>query len=1514
MANVYTSDAASTSGATIKSSKSSTLLSGTSYADKIYNTGSKATISVGGGNDSIYNNGASVKIYAGDGNDTIYNYTKGDRSYIDLGDGNDTIYSPDGDYMTIYGGAGNDTIRGKYWTSSISAGEGNDYISIGGGSKNTVNAGTGNDTIISAITSGVMYQYTGGNDLIKGWTSKDTISLTSANWSASTVGSNVIISVEGSGAITLNSAKSKTLNIYPESISSSTSDDTVSTTGVTVKSSKSSTLLAGTSVADKIYNTGSKATISVGSGDDSIYNNGASVKMYAGDGNDTIYNYNSGDRSYIDLGDGNDTIYAPDGDYMTIYGGAGNDTIRGKYWTSSISAGEGNDYISIGGGASNTVNAGTGNDTIISAVTKGVMYQYTGGNDLIKGWTSKDTISLTSANWSASTVDSNVIISVEGSGAITLNSAKSKTLNIYPESVEPVITGVSIKSSKSSTLLSGTSVGDTIYNTGSKATISVGSGDDSIYNNGASVKMYAGEGNDSVYNYNSGDRSYIDLGDGDDTIYSTDGDYMTIYGGAGVDTIRGKYWTSSINAGEGNDYISIGGGASNTVDAGTGNDTIISAVTNGILYQFTGGNDLISGWTSKDTMSVTSSWSTSTVDNDVIVSVSSGKVTLSGATGKTIRIYPESLATGLSLKNTIASTLLTGTAYADSIVNTGAKVTISVGGGEDTISNTANNVSISASGDNYISNSGGSSIKIFAGTGDDTIINSGARATISISGGTNAVTNSGTYASISTGSGVDNIKNTASSVTISAGTGKDTVTNSGASARIYGGDGNDYISNTAKSAYIYGGAGADTIYNSGSSTYLEGGAAADVISISSGSSITVNAGAGNDTIYNGTSIGVLFNYTSGDGNDYISAWKSTDSISISSGDWTASTVGNNVIVSVEGSGTVTLIGAKGKTLNIYPEVETVSTDTVDTGVSAQDVIKSFMKSLDTTKNSGVAALNEAVSVATGGYFKDAQSAIDAMVSDCQSVGNSYTFLSNKCGIVLNNTDTGAISGYDAGGSSTIKTAESIVLESGSLNSSFTDDSFTVNGLTIQLASLNSSGIDTLSYSDLTSDDQRYIWQGLKTWWAESSLDLIAESYGDNFSFYTNSSASTKTLYFGFNNSSSSGLLATTWNWYDEGITAWLGLTVNLAYYYDMDTSDNNGLSAYSSVGYLDRTLSHELTHAVMAVNIDYFNDLPQFIKEGMAELTHGIDDARYYTIYNLGGNYSSLNSALDLTNTSTGSANAYAGGYMFLRYLAKQGAENYGSTYSALIDDPVGLYEGETILTATSDFSDDMIDLTNYVNIKTVDAADVESKVMIIGNIDDNLIKSGSGNDTISANTGDDTIDGGSGNDKIFGDAGNDILFGETGNDTLSGGSGNNTLTGGSGNDIFVHAAGNDLITDYAAGQDKILLTEGNILGASISGSNVVFALDNSTVTVKGGKNKNITVIDSDGNESTQKYSTTTISESIFFDDTNFLSTSAQIDDISAITETNYSVSDIETSTSYDIFKPDEKFIVASNK
>ena len=88
----------------------------------------------------------------------------------------------------------------------------------------------------------------------------------------------------------------------------------------------------------------------------------------------------------------------------------------------------------------------------------------------------------------------------------------------------------------------------------------------------------------------------------------------------------------------------------------------------------------------------------------------------------------------------------------------------------------------------------------------------------------------------------------------------------------------------------------------------------------------------------------------------------------------------------------------------------------------KDIIQSFMKSLDDTAESGTAALDEAVRACSD--FESAQAVVDKMVKDCQSAGSATEFLEEKCGIILNNADTGAITGSDMGGSDA-KTAESI---------------------------------------------------------------------------------------------------------------------------------------------------------------------------------------------------------------------------------------------------------------------------------------------------------------------------------------------------------------------------------------------------------------------------------------------------------------------------------------------------------
>ncbi len=87
---------------------------------------------------------------------------------------------------------------------------------------------------------------------------------------------------------------------------------------------------------------------------------------------------------------------------------------------------------------------------------------------------------------------------------------------------------------------------------------------------------------------------------------------------------------------------------------------------------------------------------------------------------------------------------------------------------------------------------------------------------------------------------------------------------------------------------------------------------------------TIEGGTGNDSIYNsGTK--VLFKYKYGDGDDTITGFGSTDTLSITGSSYTSITSGNNVIIKVGNAnstwlgtknGSITLVGAKGKTLNI----------------------------------------------------------------------------------------------------------------------------------------------------------------------------------------------------------------------------------------------------------------------------------------------------------------------------------------------------------------------------------------------------------------------------------------------------------------------------------------------------------------------------------------------------------------------------------------------------------------------
>ena len=93
------------------------------------------------------------------------------------------------------------------------------------------------------------------------------------------------------------------------------------------------------------------------------------------------------------------------------------------------------------------------------------------------------------------------------------------------------------------------------------------------------------------------------------------------------------------------------------------------------------------------------------------------------------------------------------------------------------------------------------------------------------------------------------------------------------------------------------------------------------------------------------------------------------------------------------------------------------------------------------------------------------------------------------------------------------------------------------------------------------------------------------------------------------------------------------------------------------------------------------------------------------------------------------------------------------------------------------------------------------------GSEQNDVIISGSGNDSVLALAGDDVVTGGDGDDSLKGDGGNDVLFGENGNDTLDGGFDNDSLLGGDGNDVLDGSLDNDSLAG-GAGDD---LLEGSL-------------------------------------------------------------------------------------------------------
>ena len=548
----------------------------------------------------------------------------------------------------------------------------------------------------------------------------------------------------------------------------------------------------------------------------------------------------------------------------------------------------------------------------------------------------------------------------------------------------------------------------------------------------------------------------------------------------------------------------------------------------------------------------------------------------------------------------------------------------------------------------------------------------------------------------------------------------------------------------------------------------------------------------------------------------------------------------------------------------------------------QEVIKKFMAALDTTDKKGEAALDEAIkNCSTFNSFKELKT---ALIRDCKAAG-ADNFLKTYCGIDYSTDDTGAITGSDAGGSKS-KTETDVVPENGNLDMSFTGDSFVVDGLTVELG-------DGKTFDDLNTTE-KFIWQGLKTWWVKGALDLIAESYGDNFSFTSNSSATVNKIAVSFY-TENGGALAITINSYNTSTGKTTALTVkpNLYYYSGLE---NDTAKAYAE---FSNTIAHEFTHAIMYANIlsePVMHSLPGFVKEGLAELTIGAEKFRSYSIKDLAANPSKFESEFDVTKTGTGEDFMYAGGFIFFRYLARQAGDltitnttdsvvqtfrgnddissyvDNGSINSGDGNDYIATNDSNTKnITVSSGAGNDFLNNWSFqASIETADGDDTVYNSSLASNA---YISTGAGNDSINnlannvtliSGSGDDsvfnrgenvTINTGEGNDSIFNDSAEKVLFeykAGDGNDTINGINSKDTISI-SGSDYYTTlASGNNIEINPVSG-GSILLVDASDKNFKVVGSSLLNIVENSNSNTVISVVKNTSSIRSYGNNVTIK-------------------------------------------------------------
>ena len=1071
-------------------------------------------------------------------------------------------------------------------------------------------------------------------------------------------------------------------------------------------------------------------TVMAGGGNDTVNVATASYSRYKNfisiSGGDNYINNSNILQSTIKAGAGNDTIIT--GGYFALIN-AGNGTNRITVTTAdgnnSITAGTGKDYISITGSSGNNyIDAGKGNNTVYGGL---------GNNNTVLSGTGNHRVTIGGGLVSLGNGSMGSKISLDSyGGASVISGNGNDTLDVAKSSYSRYKNFISMGD------------GNNLINNSNimQSTISAGKGNDIITSGGYFALIDAGAGNNRISLTTADGNNTVTTGDGNSLISITGASGNNVIRvGNGKNTVKGGTGNgTSVTAGDGDSFVTIGGGLVSlgnavtgskislssyggaSVISGAGNDTLnVSASEYARYYNFIdmgGGNNRINnsnilqstikagaGSDIITTGGYYASISAGNGNNQITVTTADGSNTITTGDGNSLISI-----TGASGNNYINvgrgnNTVYGGLGGSNTVLGGAGNSRVTIGGGLVTLgSGNGNEVSLDG---NY----GGSSVK--SGTGNDTINVSASEYAryynfISVSGGDNLINNSNILHS-----------------TIKAGAGNDTITSGGYYASILAGGGNNRISLTTADGNntVTAGAGNDLISITGASgnNFIDAGDGDNTVKSGSGNGSTIFAGDGNNKITIGGGLVTLGN---GKGNR----------VSLSS-------YGGASVIS--GSGNDTVIVAKSSYSRYY--------NFIDAGEGNNSINNSNI--LHSTIKAG--AGNDVIT--TGGYF----ASIDAgdgnnQITVADTNGNNTLVAGTG-----NDTYTGS-NGYDLfvykGGNDVITNCarDDIISLAGSGASDITD----ISGITFD--SLGSAALvfmnnpnntlilqNAVGFSFAINGSTRILADNAFYSTDQQSVTLTADYTGDiDASKFTNFSAA-----------------ALGWP------VALLGnvLSNNLA-----GGSGNDSL--YGVAG--NDTLSGGAGDDILTGGAG--NDL--FIYTAGNDVVTDMENRDTLQIGNGTGTYSTAVRDADIVVTA-GNGSVILTGAATLDTLNIVGSKTL-------------------ILTNTNGAT------TLEADIKVADASARTKAIKIVGNALDN---------------------------SIIGGNGNDYLYGKDGDDSLWGGAGNDSLWGGDGADIFIYKAntGTDTIADYTnADMLQILKADGSAGG---SFTNSAFGSGKLTLTIDGG-------------------------------------------------------------------------------